>query len=299
MLSQIRAFLTVIEEGSLHRAATRLNLSQSALSRQMQALEHEVGGKLLDRSSSGVRPTNGGHALAAKMSAFVASYDAAILEVRRIVRGESAQLRIGYMDSASRDYLNPALEKLRHMHPETKVKLLALSPGEQITALRCGEIDLALTEGSTNLLGQAFHTRNFAVIKSIVSLPSRHPLAARKKVRLAELKNETFVTPTDDRVPGCRRRITELCRRYGKFRPKLIESTENLAGALALVANDDGVALLPAFMRHRTAPGIVMIPVADAEATWNLFVAWHRGEMGAPLRTLLGALPLSNRNSEV
>src|SRR6266404_6918302 len=66
MILQLRSFLAVIEEGSLHRAATPLNLSQSALSR-MQALEHELGGKLLECSSTGVRPTAGGHALAAKM----------------------------------------------------------------------------------------------------------------------------------------------------------------------------------------------------------------------------------------
>ncbi|HYZ75269.1 MAG TPA: LysR family transcriptional regulator [Chthoniobacterales bacterium] len=45
MLEQIRSFLTVVEEDSLHRAAAGLRISQSALSRQMQALEHELGGR--------------------------------------------------------------------------------------------------------------------------------------------------------------------------------------------------------------------------------------------------------------
>src|ERR1700747_2944210 len=75
VILQLRAFLAVIEEGSLHRAATRLSLSHSALSRQMQALENELGGKLLERSSTGVRPTAGGYALATKMTALLASYD--------------------------------------------------------------------------------------------------------------------------------------------------------------------------------------------------------------------------------
>ncbi|MDQ8209783.1 LysR family transcriptional regulator, partial [Coraliomargarita sp. SDUM461003] len=60
MIPQLRSFLAVLEEGSLHRAADRLNISQSALSRQMQALEHEVGGALLNRSSTGVQATPGG-----------------------------------------------------------------------------------------------------------------------------------------------------------------------------------------------------------------------------------------------
>ena len=69
MIVQLRSFLVVIEEGSLHRAATRLNLSQSALSRQMQALEHDLGGSLLDRSSTGVGLTRSGYALAVRMGA--------------------------------------------------------------------------------------------------------------------------------------------------------------------------------------------------------------------------------------
>src|SRR5260370_40555311 len=106
MLIQLRSFLAVIEEGSLHRAATRLSLSHSALSRQMQALEHELGGRLLERSSTGVQPTAGGYALAARMGKLLVSYDSAMLEVRRLVRGETERLRIGYLASAYEEYLD-------------------------------------------------------------------------------------------------------------------------------------------------------------------------------------------------
>src|SRR3954447_17865429 len=140
MIMQLRSFLAVIEEGSLHRAATRLNLSQSALSRQMQALEHELGGRLLERSSTGVRPTTGGHALAAKISDLLASYDSAMLQVRRLVQGESEEIRVGYLASAFQEYLAPALKNLRQAHPRTRIKLLDLFPAEQITALRRWEI---------------------------------------------------------------------------------------------------------------------------------------------------------------
>src|SRR6267142_4460645 len=91
MIPQLRSFLAVVQEGSLHRAAKRLHLSQSALSRQMQALEYELGGKLLERSSTGVRPTVGGHALAAKVRTLLESYDSAMLEVRRLVRGQGEE----------------------------------------------------------------------------------------------------------------------------------------------------------------------------------------------------------------
>jgi DNA-binding transcriptional LysR family regulator len=72
MLEQIRSFLTVVEEGSLHRAAARLRISQPTLSRQMQAFEHELGGRLLERMATGVSPTAGGQALLRRMSAVLA-----------------------------------------------------------------------------------------------------------------------------------------------------------------------------------------------------------------------------------
>jgi DNA-binding transcriptional LysR family regulator len=96
MLEQIRSFLTVVEEGSLHRAAARLRISQSALSREMQALEHELGGRLLERMTTGVSPTAGGQVLAKRMGAVLASYDLAMSDTRRALRGETDQVRIAY-----------------------------------------------------------------------------------------------------------------------------------------------------------------------------------------------------------
>src|SRR6202022_4406958 len=146
MLAQIRSFLTVLEEGSLHRAAARLRISQSALSRQMQALEHELGGRLLERMTTGVSPTAGGQALAKKMGAVLASYDLAMSDTRRALRGETDQVRIAYLlAAAAQQCLSGALREVRRSHPETVLKLVNLSPGAQIIALRAGEIDIGIT----------------------------------------------------------------------------------------------------------------------------------------------------------
>jgi len=300
MILQLRSFRVVIEEGSLHRAATRLNLSQSALSRQMQALEYEFGGKLLERSSTGVRPTMGGHALSAKVGALLGNYDSVMLEVRRLARGQSEEIRLGYLGSAFEEYLEPALKKLHKAHPRTKVKLLDLFPGEQITALRNGEIDIGLTLETGALLGRDFYTRKLAADKSVVFLPRGHPLASRKELRLAELKNETFLMGPDDHVPGARRQLIRICRSCGKFKPKLINVTaaEDVSSVLALVAKEDAVTLGPAFLRRCKAPDAAVVPVTDTGATWNLFLVWQRGKITAPLRTLLNTLPFQARSSE-
>ena len=289
MLVQLRSFITIVEEGSLHRAAERLHVSQSTLSRQMQALEAELGGQLLDRTSTGVRPTNGGHALSAKADALLASYEAAMMEVRRLLRGESGHLRIGYVGSAAHDYLNPALARLRQACPAAKLKLLDLSPGEQIAALRRGEIDVALTDQGTELLSLDFFTRKLATIPSVVILPASHPLARQKTLRIAQLKNETFVNGVERDMPGYNRRIIQCCRKFGKFRPRFIGHPDSLAEGLDLIANDDAILVLPQFVRHRARRGVTMRPVADREATWDIVVAWQRGRRTVALQALLDA----------
>src|SRR5437660_12873661 len=97
MMEKLRLFLVVLEEGSLRRAADRLRVSQPAITRQMQSLELDLAGRVLERTSAGVRTTNGGHVLAERAKTLLADYDSAMAEVRRLVRGESEGLRIGYI----------------------------------------------------------------------------------------------------------------------------------------------------------------------------------------------------------
>jgi DNA-binding transcriptional LysR family regulator len=293
MLAKLRLFLVVIDEGSLRRAAERLRMSQSSITRQLQALEHDLGGRILERTSAGVRPTTGGHALAAKAAALLAEYDSTMAEIRRLVRGETERLRIGYVASAVQEYLGPALAALRRTHPTTKVTMLDLSPGEQIVALRRGEIDLALTHHGADLLSRDFYTRKIAILPTLAVLPVIHPLASKKQLWLAELKNESFVGGPDVDVPGYNQKITQFCRKFGRFRPKFIAvgQATSLAEGIALSANEDAVSLHPASIHHLAMPNVAMVPVADAEATWDLFVVWQRGKTAGPLRALLDALP--------
>jgi DNA-binding transcriptional LysR family regulator len=292
VLEKLRLFLVVLEEGSLRRAAERLHISQSAITRQLQLLEHDLGGRVLERTSAGVRPTNGGHALAEKAKSLLADYDSTMAEVRRLVRGENARLRIGYVASAVQEYLGPALATLRREYPRVKVKMLDLTPGEQITALRKGEIDLGLTNHGADLLSRDFYTRKLASVPSIVALPINHRLSSEKQVSISQLKNETFVRGSDDVTPGYTEKIIQFCRKFGGFRPRLvtIDGATSLAEALTLSANEDAISLNPAFISHLNIPNVVMVPIADAGATWDLFVVWQRGKAAGPLRMLLDAL---------
>jgi len=294
MLEKLRLFLVVLEEGSLRRAADRLRISQSAITRQMQSLELDLGGRVLERTSAGVRPTNGGAVLAERAKALLADYDSTMAEVRRLNRGETERLRIGYLASAVEEYLGPALAVLRRAYPRLKVKMLDQTPGEMIIALRQGKIDLALTLHGIDLLSRDFYARKLATVRSLVALPVSHRFATERQVSLSQLKGETFVRGSDNVVPGYTHRVVQFCRKYGGFRPRLgtIDREDGLVETLALAANEEAISIQPAFISHLNVPNVVMVPIADAGATWDLFVVWQRGKTAGPLRTLLSELNL-------
>ena len=297
MLEKIRLFLVVLEEGSLRRAADRLRISQSSLTRQMQSLELDLGGRVLERTSAGVRPTNGGRDLAKRAKTLLANYDSTMAEVRRLVRGDSERLRIGYIASAVHEYLGPALAVLRRAYPRLKVKMLDQAPGETIIALRQGKIDFALTLLGVDLLSRDFHIRKLATVRSLVALPVSHRFATERQVYLSQLKGETFVRGPDEVVPGYTERIIQFCRKYGGFRPRLatIGKFNSLVESLSLAANEEAISIQPAFISHLNVPNVVMVPIADAGATWDLFVVWQRGEIASPLRTLLSEINLKSQ----
>jgi len=297
MLEKLRLFLVVLEEGSLRRAADRLRISQSAITRQMQSLELDLGGRVLERTSAGVRPTNGGHALAERAKTLLSDYDSTMAEVRRVVRGESERLRIGYIASGVQEYLGPALVVLRRAYPRLKVEMLDQTPGEMIIALRQGKIDLALTLHGIDLLSRDFYARKLATVRSLVALPVSHRFATERQVSLSQLKGETFVRGSEDVLPGYTQRVVQLCRKYGGFRPRLgtVDRTDGLVETLTLAANEEAISIQPAFISHLNVPNVVMVPIADAGATWDLFIVWQQGKMAGPLRTLLKELNLKSQ----
>ncbi|AHF89232.1 LysR family transcriptional regulator [Opitutaceae bacterium TAV5] len=290
-LDLFRSFISIAEHGSLNKAAERLRVSQSTLTRQMQALEHHIGGRLLERSPGGVALTATGHVVLDGIRPLLERVDRVVDEARMLARGQSASLRIGYLMSAAPEFLNPALATLRKEHPEVKVMLRDLSPGEQIEALRKGEIDVALTGNVGTFLSREFYVRRLAVLPVLVALAEQHPLAAGSSpVRLKDLREELFVGAPDKDLPGHNQWIVQLCRRAG-FRPRFLQDVDSLVHGLATVVTEGAVAFTPGFAKETRVPGVVFRPLADASAKWDLVVAWQRGRIGVPVKALLEAFP--------
>jgi DNA-binding transcriptional LysR family regulator len=289
MIDRIRAFFTVVEEGSVNRAAVRLRMTQPALSRQMKSLEHDVGGRLLEREASGVKPTGLGHALLKAMRPALDAYDAALAEVRRQARGLRSELRVGYLISAAHSVLTPALTRLRKSHPDLKLKLHDMSPKEQMDALRAGELDVALTGQEGAVAACDFHSRKLCSLGVVAALSASDPLAGRGSIALKELKARDFIGVDEDQMPGRNHWMTALCRTAG-FKPRFAVVTDGITHVLSRVVSESAVTLLPEYFRTFTHPGVVFVPVSDAKARWDFIVLWQRGPVPPPTRVLVEAL---------
>lgn len=284
--------------GSLSKTAEKMRVSQSTLTRQVQLLEHEIGGKLFERSHSGVALTAAGHTLFESISRLLPQLDAAVAEARKRARGQSRLLRIGYIMSAAADYLNPALAAVRSEHPDVKVKLVDMSPGEQVTALRRGDLDVALVGNVDSSLAREFYVKRLVSLPVVVALPHGHPLSDREAVRLSDLRSELFVGAKDEDLPGYNRWIVQLCRR-ARFRPKFVEDAESLTHALSLLVAENAVTLLPDLVSKAAAPGVTCRPLDERAARWDLQVAWQRGQMTQGVRALVDALSKTATTSRV
>ncbi|MCC5808272.1 MAG: LysR family transcriptional regulator [Opitutales bacterium] len=288
-LDLLRTFFAVLEAGSLNKAAERLHVSQSTLTRQIQSLEQLVGGRLLERTSAGVVPTAAGQELREGMQPVVERFDTIFANVRRFAQGQRDRLRVGYVASAAAAFLNRALADLRAAHPEVKVQLLDLSPGEQIAALRKSEVDVALLGHAGVFISREFYTRCLASVEVAVALSECDSLAEKAALKLADLRDRAFVGAPEADMPGHNHWVVQLCRGAG-FRPRFALEGDSLAHGLSSVVTESAVMLVPAYLGDLTTPGVVFRPLDEPAARWEIYVAWQRGKLAAPVKTLLDAL---------
>jgi len=288
-LAVVEAFFAIVEAGSLSKAALRLRLSQSTLTRQIQTLEAEVGGKLVERGAAGVALTPAGRTFLEGMRQPCEDIRKVVEQARRVSRGQRSTLRVGYMASVAPRYLNPALRALREQNPSVKVELRDSTPSEQIAAVREGRLDVGIVDESGRLAEREFFVRRLATVPAVVLLAENHPFSRRDRISLRDLKAETFVAIPEEDTPAYGAWLRGLCRKAG-FRPRFTEPAESMAHLLAMIPVDQCVAVLPQFMAEAVPNGVRALSLSDPRAVADLLVIWQRGKIAEPVRQLLHAL---------
>jgi DNA-binding transcriptional LysR family regulator len=249
-LRRLSAFVAVVEEGHITRAAERISMQQPALSRIIRGLEVELQVSLLKRLPRGVRPTAAGVALFEEARAVLARAELVPHVVRRVARGEQGRLSIGVTISAAANPFVPALvRKLRRLVPDLAIDLAEAGAVELMDALAHERLDAAFVRASAGdrklLKAELILDETMAV-----AFPSGHALdnASNQPIRLGDLAEDEFVLYRRTEGFGIYDNILAACRRIG-FLPKVVQEAPRLSTALNMVAAGLGVTIVPASMQ--------------------------------------------------
>jgi len=255
-LRRLRLFLLLAEEKNFHRAAEKAYLSQPALSQQIQALEQELGVRLLERRP--FRLTPAGEVLVREGRQLLQEVEALKARVRRANREE---LRFGVPENLLPD-LMPLLDHLRRGLGQP-VEILEMHTPEQVKALKEGQLDYGLAglRVEDPIIGQ----EPLLQVPIVVALPEGHPLASRERVPLKALKEEPFLLLPKETLPPLYEAFMEVFRRAG-FTPRVAREVARFSQAVSLVAAGVGVYLTLAPYRVFPHPGVVLKPLEEEAA---------------------------------
>ena len=194
-LRRLRAFVTVVEEGNITRAAERLFIQQPPLTRLLQGLEDELGVTLLQRLPRGVRVTEAGGVLFEEARALLARAERLREAVQRAARGEQGHIAIGFTSSAAlHPFVPNLLRRYRDIQPGITTQLEEAGSGELMEALLEQRLDAAFVRSPASGI-PGLSVEPVLSEPMIVALPLGHRLAqeTQQPLPLAELAHESFI----------------------------------------------------------------------------------------------------------
>jgi DNA-binding transcriptional LysR family regulator len=275
-LRQLRAFVAIVDAGGFARAAARVNLSQPALSRQIRALEMDLGVRLFDRIGRRVQLTSEGEDLLERSRRLLTDAESLGERARALESGQTGVLRVGATPQAMETLLAGFLPRYRRWHPGVEVHLIEDGGARLPARLERGDVSLALVPA-----GDArFHWRPLAPLYVLAVLPGAHRLSRRRVLEIAELVDAPLLLPR--REFGSRQWFDAACQ-IAHLRPHvLLESgAPNTLVALARVGY--GIAIVPSNTRIPRG-GVRAVPIVQrgvAIGSWAS-VAWDPRRFLAP-----------------
>ncbi|HWT95055.1 MAG TPA: LysR family transcriptional regulator [Solirubrobacteraceae bacterium] len=289
---RLRALRELADRGTIAAAANALQLTPSAVSQQLAALEREVGHRLLEPEGRGVRLTPAAHVLLEHAGSLFAGLERMRADLDAHAAGEAGEVRIGAFPTAIVDLVAPAAARLREDAPRVRLAVTEYEAPGVFDVLAAGRIDVALGMESAYAPRRDDTRFTRVPLQADVldaAVPDDHPLAREREIDLRALADETWVVPP----PGwqCESVLLGACQAAG-FTPAMAHRTSDWSAALALVAVELGVTLVPRLAQTAPPPGVAIVPLTGAEPpARHLFAACRGGAETAPaLRLVLDAL---------
>ena len=276
-LHQLRTFVAIADTDGVARAATRLNLSQPAASRQIQVLEAELGVALFDRIGRRVRLTSQGEDLLRRSRKLVAEADSLRERARALKAGHTGVVKIGATPPMIETVLAGFLPVHRRRHPGVEISVIEDGGAALIARLERGEVDLAYVPvGNDRFSGRLLYP-----IHVMAVVRQGHPLHRRGSLEIAELAGEPILVLRRDF--GSREWFDVACQ-AANIRPNILLESSAHYSIVRLAAAGYGIGILPSAVRlDKDVRAIPLVHHKAPIAKWTM-LAWDSAALPCALR---------------
>ncbi|WP_240773453.1 LysR family transcriptional regulator [Pontibacter sp. SGAir0037] len=280
-IQQIKYFLALAQELHFWNTAERMFITQSALSRQIKALEDELGIQLFERSKRSVKLTEAGTFLRDQWRPLLDEINRIHLQARKIHDGAFGYFRIGYPGSIAYSFMPKLITSISHTLPELKVELVEPTDISFEELLLNYQMDLAFRRDpavNPSLQSTSLYSEPFALV-----VPSNHHLTEQTFTGLQDLKDERFILSNLAQTTFYTSSLRQIFEDHS-FTPNVYIETDFGAMVLGLVSKGLGVSILPYSYSFSANPNVrfIMLPYQV-----NLYATWRRDDKSPVLRNIL------------
>jgi DNA-binding transcriptional LysR family regulator len=265
----MRYVIAVANARSLSQAAESLGVAQQALSQQVRAVEQQVGVQLFERTNRGVRITAAGEVFVQEARRTLTAADRVTRRTQAASRGEVGALRLAYTLATVYETLPALVDAVAAEQPELKVRPAETFGGDIARLLAEERFDLALAPRSERVAGlvhRAIRREPFVVV-----VGTEHRLARRRRIRLDELRRETFELWPRDMAPGYYDAVVAACRGAG-FEPVVDEQAAGNS-VWGDIARGRGVGLVVNSLGTQLPSGLTLVPI-DTPPSLTIDLTW-------------------------
>lgn len=197
-LHDVRVFMSVVQAGSMGKAAARLSTSQSAVSRTIADLEDALGARLLDRSKKGIAATPYGRALMKRAVAVFDELRQGIRDLEVLADPTAGEIKIGASIAVATSFASAVVEQLSRRHPRIVFDLLAADTASATRALEERKVDLIIVHIIERVDEERMNVEILWHEPHVVVAGMHSPWARRRRLKLADLMSETWTLPPPD-----------------------------------------------------------------------------------------------------
>ena len=300
-IEHLENLIILSEELNFTKAADRISrqgssIDQPQLSRQVRAIEKELGQKigcddipLFEVTPRNVQLTERGEIFLEAVRLAIKSINEGIYGIQQVTQGERGKLKLGVIGVITHNFLPEILQIFKQRYPKLQIVLEEMAH-PQTQGLLDYQVDIGFTYAPSNFLWNKDLSSNIVLKESLLLvLPKKHRLANVVEIQLTDIAEEDFILPASSTTLGLTEQINILCQQSG-FMPKCVQTATFASTIISLVAGEAGISLLPENTRYIQRDGVVFQEIKELSKQLNVVMLWRRRDKSPVLKNFLAIM---------